>query len=192
VLITDSAIADAVVIAAIRAAGGAVPAGFLAVQLRDKGRPVDERANWATVLREVTREVGAGLVINGDEALARAVGADGVHYPADVTPRRSELWTSAAAHSDEEVVRARDRGVSAVLVSPVFATPGKGRARGLDAVRDAVRLAGSVSVFALGGVDASRVPACRAAGAHGVAMIRGLLDAKDPGAIASEVALAWR
>jgi thiamine-phosphate pyrophosphorylase len=190
-LITDSSVADSVVIGAIRAVGRGVPAGFFAVQLRDKSRPAAERAAWAATLRQVTREVGAWLVINGDEALARAVEADGMHCPADVAPKRSDIWTSAAAHSDADVVRAKENGASAVLVSPVFASPGKGTARGLEAVESAVRLAGSMSVIALGGVDASRVRACRDAGAYGVAMIRGLLDVSDPRAVAAEVASAF-
>jgi thiamine-phosphate pyrophosphorylase len=187
-LITDSGVADGVVIEAIRAVGTAVPAGFFAVQLRDKARPTQERAEWAAVLRDVTRQVGAGLVINGDEALARAVEADGVHYPADVSPKSLDLWTSAAAHCDDDVIRAREAGLSAVLVSAVFATPGKGKARGLDAIRDAVRLAGSLAVIALGGVDGRRASLCRQAGAHGVAMIRGLFAANDPRAVADEIA----
>jgi thiamine monophosphate synthase len=38
-----------------------------------------------------------------------------------------------------------------------------------------------VPVLAIGGVDAGRVNACRAAGAQGVAVIRAILAADDPG-----------
>jgi thiamine-phosphate pyrophosphorylase len=73
-------------------------------------------------------------------------------------------------------------GASAVLVSPIFVTKGKGAPRGVEAITRARELVGAapgaprVLVYALGGVDARNVGACRAAGADGVAAIRALYD----------------
>ncbi|HEY8075187.1 MAG TPA: thiamine phosphate synthase, partial [Labilithrix sp.] len=80
----------------------------------------------------------------------------------------------------EDVIAAAREGASAVYVSPIFATPGKGAPRGLDAIRRARELAGDMLVYALGGVDASNAAACITAGADGVALIRAFFDADSP------------
>jgi thiamine-phosphate pyrophosphorylase len=188
-LITDDAYADDVVLRAIEAVGRVAEAGAFGVQLRDKTRTPADRAAWARRLRAWTGARGASLVINGDAALAREVGADGVHYPAATTAAGLEegagLWRSVAAHRDDDVVRARDAKLDAVLVSPIFDTPGKGPARGVAAIARAVTLArGELEVIALGGIGALEAPACFAAGARGVAMIRGLLASGAPESVA--------
>jgi len=128
------------------------------------------------------------LVINSDVDLAREIGADGVHLPkGGVAAARAVLpraWISLAAHDDDDVRRAVSEGADAALVSPIFATPGKGPPRGLEAIRAARAIAPQLAIYALGGVDESNAAACRAAGATGVAVIRALFDAPDPAAAA--------
>ena len=182
-LITDPAYADDAVVRVVTLAARALPSGAFAVQLRDKGRA--GRAPWGTRLRVVTGELGVPLIINGDAALARAVGADGVHFPSNaedsVVEEARDLWRSVAAHDDAGVERASLLGVNAVLVSPIFTTPGKGPPRGTKALSRAVALArGELAVIALGGVRVTDVIACYEAGADGVAVIRALLDASQP------------
>ena len=188
-LITDAAYANEVVLGVILAAGKALPVGAFAVQLRDKRRSIAERAAWAERLRGATREVEAALIVNGDVELARAVQAEGVHFgggttAADVASAEG-LWRSAAAHSADEAVLAVERGVDAILVSPIFSTPGKAEARGVGALREAASLVrGKCAVIALGGVDAGNARPCRDAGADGVAVIRALLASREPAEIA--------
>lgn len=154
------------------------------VQLRDKRQGQDLREP-ARILREVTRRVGALLIINGNIELALECGADGVHVPLTEieTARLAFDWVSTPTHSDAEVTRAADAGATAILVSPIFDTPNKGPARGVAALR-AARERFSGVIYALGGVDAARASSCKNAGADGVAVIRALLDAADPGAVA--------
>lgn len=165
-------------------------AGF-AVQLRDRSaRTDDEILPFATRLREITSRHGAMLVVNRRFDLARRIGADGVHAPVAEMESESESawWRSAPAHSDADVQRARDAGLDAVLVSPIFSVPGKALARGLGAIRAACALAPELQVIALGGVDADNAARCVGAGASGVAVIRALLDAEDPAAIVRALA----
>jgi len=181
-LITDAAYSDETMVAVIEATARALPEGAFAVQLREKAR--GDRAAWARRLREVTRGLGVGLVVNGDVRLAREVGAEGVHFGAEATARAvaegEGMWRSMAAHRDEDVTEARRRDVDAVLVSPIFATPGKGDPRGLGALTRARELAGGgVTVIALGGIGVQEAGACREAGADAVAVIRALLGAGD-------------
>jgi len=194
-LVTDSRYADAQTLRVVREVGDALPRGAFGVQLRDNARSRDLVRGLAERLRVVTRVSGALFVVNGDVALAVDVGADGVHLgggaPAFAVARDAfpNGWVSVAAHSDADVVRALDDRADAVLVSPIFETPGKGPPRGLHALERAAALADPhrLAVYALGGVDASRASACLAAGAHGVAVIRALLDATDPGAAARAI-----
>jgi thiamine-phosphate pyrophosphorylase len=183
-LITDAAYPDETVLRVIEAAGRALPTGSFAVQLRDKARA--GRADWARRVREATRAIGVAMVVNGDVKLARDVAADGVHFAGDAVVEAADgLWRSVAAHRDEDVVKARAQGVDAVLVSPIFTTPGKAAARGVAALERAVALAeGKLRVIALGGVGVREAAACFAAGAVGVAVIRALLGAEEPGAVA--------
>ena len=63
-------------------------------------------------------------------------------------------------------------------------------ARGTAAVANARALGPGLSIYALGGVDAARAGDCRKAGATGVAVIRALLAAKDPVAVALAIVAA--
>ena len=68
-------------------------------------------------------------------------------------------------------------GAAPVLYGPVWATPGKPQPLGLDDM--------PAGVFAIGGItDADRAREARAAGARGVACIRAVMAARDPGAAA--------
>ena len=199
-LVTDPAFGDDVIVRCVEAVARALPAGAFCVQLRDKRRALTSLRLFAWRLRVVTRKGGARLVVNGDPRLARDVGADGVHLGRDagsVGEARSlvgrRTWVSIAAHSDEDVRQAVIDGADAVLVSPVFptrppslsASSSEKSGRGLQALQAARRLAGRhVAVFALGGVTQERAGRCAAAGADGVALMKGLLASPAPASIA--------
>lgn len=164
----------------------------VSVQLR--GADVTE--DLARALRGITRDAGVRFLVNRREELARAVGADGLHTDVDaialVRSRWPSAFLSAPCHSDDDVRRAVAAGADAVLVSPIFATPGKGTPRGvaaLAAARDIVAAGGRrVDVIALGGVTLANAAACRANGAAGVAAIRLFEEAPDAGAVAQALA----
>jgi thiamine-phosphate pyrophosphorylase len=201
VLVTDPVFGDDRIAWCLGLVARVLPRGWLCVQLRDKRRPLVSLRVFASRLRLVTRNVGASLVINGDARLARDVGADGVHLgrgAGTVTAARSlcgpRAWVSVAAHSDDAVRAAVESGADAVLVSPVFSTraptsvPRSGASgqpkegRGIGALRSA-RSVGSerVALYALGGVTAENAGVCMAAGADGIAVMRALLAAAEPG-----------
>lgn len=165
-----------------------VPAGSTAIQLRDRRRDSRALVALAERLRRITADRGAALVVNDRLDIAAAVGADGVHLggrSSDVADARRIVgehgFISVAAHSIDDVERAAREGATAALLAPIFATPGKGPPRGVALVAEGAARAGSLLVYALGGVDASRVPACMTAGARGVAAI-GSVFGTDEGA----------
>jgi thiamine-phosphate pyrophosphorylase len=169
----ESAVADRAWLAGLAAAG------VDGVQVREKGLDDADLLALARAARELLPATTAVLV-NGRLDVALAAGADGVHLPADGLPAAPLLaWArhlgrrplvGRSTHRLSEVTAARDEGVDYVVFGPVFPSPGKGEAVGLEALAAAARL--GVPVLALGGVDAERVSEAIAAGAHGVAAIR--------------------
>jgi thiamine-phosphate pyrophosphorylase len=193
IFVTDPRYLLARTVAVIRQSAEALAPGQLVVQLRDKEASEGSLRAAAVTLRALTREVGARLVLNAPLALAREVGADGVHFAnvgrgtgARVAEARASLGAGAfvttTAHDDDDVRHAILGGASAALVSPIFETPGKGPPRGVvalaaaRAIVDAARQGSPLHVFALGGVSTANAAACRAAGADGVAAIRAVYD----------------
>jgi thiamine-phosphate pyrophosphorylase len=111
---------------------------------------------------------------------APELGLDGVHFAsaawskeAGKIARARFEWVSVACHSAAEVEERAREGANVLVLSPIFATPGKGIPLGLHALRDAAgRLDRGRWLIALGGVDRGNASACLQAGAHGVAAIR--------------------
>lgn len=197
VFVTDPSYPVATSAAVARAAGRAVGPGALVVQLRDKDATDASLRATAQVLRVATSDVGARLVINGSLEVAAEVAADGVHF-ANLGPATADraaavrerlgagAFVSTTAHDDDEMRHAAVSRVDAVLVSPLFETPGKGRPRGVAALCAARALLVAVRqdsvplLFGLGGVTGANAAACAAAGADGVAAIRALYEGAAP------------
>lgn len=185
VQITSSAVLpEPELLARVRAVASAP--GF-AVQLRDPELPA--RALLALGAR--LREAGARLIVNDRLDLALALRAEGVHLgrrSVSVADARALLgpgvWICVACHDRDDALRAADAGADAVTLSPIFASPGKGRPLGLAALRAlSVALPPRLRILALGGIDEGNAAACLAAGAHGVALIRA-----DPRAVLDAIA----
>lgn len=153
------------------AAAGLLPRGSLVV-LRDGDLPVAARFALGIALATVCRGRGLGLLVSGDPALARRLGALGVHWPERELPARVRGFATAAAHGLRALVRARRAGVRAALLSPVLPTGSHPGAPCLGVTRFAglVRRAG-LPVYALGGIDGPTAPRLRGTGAVGIAAI---------------------
>lgn len=177
----------------------ALAAGIDAIQLRDKRAAGGALLAAARALRTLTRAHDARLLVNDRIDVALAVDADGVHLPAASFPvvaaRRllgPDAWIGRSTHAPEEAVRAAAEGADYVVLGPIFATPSKaafGAPLGLDALA-AAAVRGACPLLAIGGVTLATAPELRAAGAHGVAVIRAVLDATDPATIARALVAA--
>jgi thiamine-phosphate pyrophosphorylase len=163
----------------VRQVQRAVAAGVDFVQLRRRGLPARDLESLARRLLDVARGTGSRILVNGRLDVALAVGASGVHLPADGLPtsrvRKAappDFVVSRSTHVPGEVERAFREGASFVVFGPIFPTPSKPGhpGVGLDALREAVAAA-PVPVYALGGVTPERVEQIACAGAHGVAGI---------------------
>jgi len=190
-LITDPSVPD--VVAATGAALEGVAPGRVAVQLRHKGRPREERRRLGTALRAVTRKHGTQLLVNGDAALALELGADGVHLPeGGPTPADARAILGADAlvgvscHDASGLQAASRAGASFVTLSPFAASPGKGTPLGPARFAELAAQA-TVPVVALGGIDAGNARAAVEAGAAALAVVRAVYHATNPGRATREL-----
>jgi thiamine-phosphate pyrophosphorylase len=169
---------------AVQAALGVLPSGSAAVQLRQQ-LPARQLLERARALRAICTKFAAPLLINDRPDVALAAGADGVHLPARGLPateaKKLVPLVGVSCHTAEEV--AQSAAADFCVFGPVFDTPGKGPAIGLEQLRAACRST-SKPVFALGGITAANAASCIEAGARGVACIRAVLGARDPAAAA--------
>jgi len=176
------------------ALGAALRGGVRLVQFREKDLPPRARWELGEKVMRLAEGYGASVVVNGDPALALALGAAGVHLGKDTLPVRAVRervgWRGLlgySAHSGAEAARAFAEGADFVTLSPVFPTRSKaaqGPALGLEGFRaQAKGLPGPV--YALGGVGPGNAAGCLRAGAHGVALIGAVLAAPDPAAAAA-------
>ncbi|WP_169801776.1 thiamine phosphate synthase, partial [Mycolicibacterium vaccae] len=95
-----------------------------------------------------------------------------------------------STHDLEQVRAAVVEDVDYFCVGPCWPTPTKpGRpAPGLELVRAAAVLGTDKPWFAIGGIDADRLPEVLAAGARRVVVVRAITAADDPKAAARELA----
>ena len=120
------------------------------------------------------------LLIGADAALARAVGADGVHLPERLAHRAAALkrahpgWiVTSAAHS---LAAARASRADAVVMSVALPSPsGSAAGRALGPIRLAQRIrAAGRAAYALGGINETTARRLLASGAIGLAAVDGL------------------
>lgn len=175
----------------VRTARAVLEAGAerLALHLRGPGASGARLYELTRALLPGAVEVGALLLVNDRVDVALAAGADGAHLGRRslgiASTRRilgDESWIGVSTHAPDEVAGAAGEGADFVFVGTVYPTPSHPgrRGGGAEAVRAAARVAEGVPVMAIGGVALDRVAEVLEAGAHGIAVIRGVWDAGDP------------
>jgi thiamine-phosphate pyrophosphorylase len=138
------------------------------VQIREKDLSARELFEFTLEVLEVRGDRPTKILLNSRADVAIAVGADGVQLPAAAAREApGGLLVGRSCHTLEDVRAAK---ADFVTFSPIFESPGKGAAIGLDALGDACRL--GIPVYALGGVTWENAESCIQAGATGIAGIR--------------------
>jgi thiamine-phosphate pyrophosphorylase len=189
-------------------ADAALAGGVDIIQLRDKGSPGEQRLGpleardelaALEVLADAARRHGALLAVNDRADIARAARADVLHLGQDDLPlavARDIIGPDAligrSTHDADQVWAAVAEAVDYFCVGPCWPTPTKpGRpAPGLDLVRAAAALRTDKPWFAIGGIDAQRLPQVLEAGARRVVVVRAITAAEDPQAAARELSAA--
>lgn len=127
------------------------------------------------LVEEAVSVAGQPVLVNTRTDIALACQAAGVHLPANSPFPRSIVpagfMIGVSCHTIDDLRTAEREGADFAVYGPVFESPGKGPAIGLDALRAAVR-AVRIPVYALGGVTEENAESCIEAGAYGIAGIR--------------------
>lgn len=147
------------------------PTRTIAVQIREK----DLDGKELLALTRAVMETGVETWVNDRVDVALAAGAHGVHLPEhgmsieEATALGARVGVSR--HSREGVLAST--GAQLVQYGPIFDTPGKGPALGLDALAVRRELTSEIKLVAVGGFE-TREQARHAAagGADAVAIIR--------------------
>ena len=171
----------------------AVAGGVTMVQLREKDLPTRALLELAARMRQAVTSP-AVFLINGRADVAVAVGADGVHLPANGIPadraRRAlphGITIGRSVHTPTEVADAEMGSVAYLELGTVFPSgshPG-GVTIGLEGVHEAAQH--GVPLLAVGGITPKNAAAVVEAGAAGVAVISAILAAADPARAAAEL-----
>jgi thiamine-phosphate pyrophosphorylase len=189
-------------------ADAALAGGVDIIQLRDKGSageqrfgPLEARDELAAceILAYAARQHGALFAVNDRADIARVAGADVLHLgqgdlPVDAAREIVGPTTliGLSSHDAAQAAHAAEGGADYFCVGPCWPTPTKpGRAApGLDLVRTATKLGGDKPWFAIGGIDAARLPDVLATGARRVVVVRAITAAEDPRAAAEQLSSA--
>ena len=186
-------------------ADAALAGGVDIVQLRDKGSVGEQRFGpleagdelaALEVLADAARRHRALFAVNDRADIARAAGADVLHLgqgdlPLDVAREivGPGCLIGLSTHDGEQGAAAGAANVDYFCVGPCWPTPTKpGRAApGLHLVRRAAEITTGKPWFAIGGIDADRLPAVLDAGARRVVVVRAITAADDPRAAAERL-----
>lgn len=166
----------------------AVCAGVDVIELRDTVTPVARLTEIGRIVREITRSVGATLIVADRVDVAMAIDADGVHVWSGVAsvPTVKEALlpgklVGTLVRSVEEAKRAEKAGANYLIAGPVFATPTdllRGKPIGLG-VLPQIKKAVSIPVLAGGGIDADKAGEVIRNGADGVAVVSAIVGSPD-------------
>ena len=185
-------------------ADAALAGGVDIIQLRDKESPGEQRFGPLEARQEIdalatigdaARRHGALLAVNDRADIALAAGAEVLHLGQDDLPLSvartivGDTLVGRSTHDVDQMTAASAEAVDYFCVGPCWPTPTKpGRAApGLDLVRAAASSGTDKPWFAIGGIDAARVPDVLAAGASRIVVVRAITAADDPKAAAEQL-----
>jgi thiamine-phosphate pyrophosphorylase len=159
------------------------------IALHARGRQLSGREHFELA----QRLPGQRRFVNDRLDIALAVGAFGVQLGsgslavAEARRLGPQWWIGRSVHNLAEAEAALAQGADYLVVGPVFPTASHPERAplGVPAFARIARL--GLPALAIGGVTPARVAELRAAGAYGVAAIRALWDADQPGDAARQL-----
>ncbi|MCT2534271.1 thiazole tautomerase TenI [Aquibacillus koreensis] len=157
-----------------------------AIHIREK----DKTAKWMldTVLVLIDHGVPPSKIIINDRVdVALATHVKGVQLayhsipPILVKKEFPSLQVGCSVHSVDEVKIAQEQGVDYMIFGHIFPTNSKQglEPRGIEQLNQIVELS-NIPIIAIGGIKPNHVPQILKAGAKGIAIMSGILEAEDP------------
>jgi thiamine-phosphate pyrophosphorylase len=164
-----------------------IEGGVDLIQLRGKGRSIDELARLAAELHQLTAESSTPLIANDHCEIASRVALEGVHVgqaddPIEIVRRKVSrpVLIGKSTHSVDQALAAQREGADYIGFGPIFATPTKpdyppiGLAE-INRVHTQVEL----PIFCIGGINIDNLQSVIDAGAKRVVMVSALLKARS-------------
>nr|WP_229238495.1 thiamine phosphate synthase [Campylobacter volucris] len=164
----------------------ALKAGVNIVQLREKELNTLEFYNLALKVKRLCDEFKIPFLINDRIDIALAVDASGVHIGQKDLPLKiarqilgDEKLIGLTINHKSELVNLQKADY--IGVGAVFPTPSKKECMvlGIDGLKEIVNLS-PLPVVAIGGIDHTNISLLKGIAIDGVAVIRAIMDAKDP------------
>jgi len=168
-----------------RVAEQMIEGGVDLIQLRGKGKSLDELVGHAAKLHELTARSSTPLIVNDHAEIASRIPVEGVHVGQDddsIGVARHKAGRSVligkSTHSLEQALAAQREGADYIGFGPIFATPTKPDYApiGLADIRR-VHAEVSLPIFCIGGINIDNLQSVIDAGAKRVAMVSALLKA---------------
>ena len=150
------------------------------------GRKIHELARK---IRPMADSTGGRLFLNDRLDIAWTAGADGVHLGQRSLPVRSvrrlvghDLTIGASVHNEHESAIAEKEGADYAFLGTLFRTPSHHGIEpgGLSLISKMCSVIRDMPFVGIGGITPERVGGVLAAGAKGVAVIRGIWNAENP------------
>jgi len=118
------------------------------------------------------------ILLNENYKLAKKLGVFGVHLTSKQfnkieKAKDSNLYTIISCHNCKDLQNASKAGVNAVTYSPIFETPNKGKAKGIEKLKKVTRTYEHLNIIALGGITSKeQIKLISKTKAYGFASIR--------------------
>jgi thiamine-phosphate pyrophosphorylase len=162
-----------------------VTGGVDLIQLRGKGKSIDELVDLASEIHKITARSDTPLIVNDYAEIAARVPVEGVHVGQDddsvlVARQKAgrDLIVGKSTHSLAQAITANSDGADYIGFGPIFATPTKPGYKpiGLGDIRQ-LHLDVSIPIFCIGGINIDNLQQVIDAGAKRVVMVSALLKA---------------
>jgi thiamine-phosphate pyrophosphorylase len=162
-----------------------VTGGVDLIQLRGKGKSMNELITLAAHIHQITGRFDTPLIVNDHAEIAAQVPVEGVHVGQDddsilIARQKSgrDLIVGKSTHSLAQARAAQDEGADYIGFGPIFATPTKPDYKpiGLGDIRQ-VNLDVGIPIFCIGGINIDNLQQVIDAGAKRVVMVSALLKA---------------
>ncbi|MCA1321247.1 thiazole tautomerase TenI [Bacillus tianshenii] len=156
------------------------------IHVREKNRSAKE------IYQIVKRLIDGGippkkLIINDRMDVAHSLGVGGVQLAyhslgvSEVRKSFPDLQIGKSVHSYQEAIQAEQDGASFLLYGHVYSTMSKEhlKPRGVEELK-AIASAVSIPVIAIGGITLEKTSELKNIGVKGIAVMSGIMSAKDP------------
>ncbi len=152
--------------------------GLRLVQIREKHLTKDEFVRIAAHIIVLAKPYNATVLISQDIALARDLGAQGVHLPSQnlllLKTKPAGLIVAASCHNEVELAHAEMLGLDLAVLSPVKSTQSHPEVDALGWQKfNELAQKTTLPVYALGGMTLTDLPIALSYGARGIAYQRG-------------------